>query len=82
MTIPAELAEDPDLLVFHAGTRRDKDRVVTSGGRVLSVVGLGSDLETAREHSLRGADAIAFEGKTFRQDIGWRAFAERETTGR
>ena len=81
VTIPAELAEDPDLLVFHAGTRRDEDRVVTSGGRVLSVVGLGSDLESAREHSLRGAEAIAFEGKTFRRDIGWRVFAERETAG-
>jgi phosphoribosylamine---glycine ligase len=81
VTIPAGLAEDPDVLVFHAGTRQDEGRVVTSGGRVLSVVGLGGDLETAREHSLRGADAIAFEGKTFRRDIGWRAFAGRETAG-
>jgi phosphoribosylamine-glycine ligase len=55
--------------------------VVTSGGRVLSVVGLGPDLETAREHSLRGADAIAFEGKTFRRDIGWRVFAEGTPAG-
>jgi phosphoribosylamine---glycine ligase len=79
--IPRELQEDPDVLVFHAGTRQDGERVVTSGGRVLSVVGLGPDLETAREHSLRGADAIAFDGKTFRRDIGWRVFAEGTPAG-
>jgi phosphoribosylamine---glycine ligase len=78
VSIPPGLEEDPDLLIFHAGTKQNGDQVVTSGGRVLSVVGLGPDLETARERSLRAADAIAFEGKTLRRDIGWRAFAERE----
>jgi len=71
--IPESLENDPNLLVFHAGTRMDGDRVVTAGGRVLSVVGLGSTLEEARAQSLRGAEAVSFEGKTFRRDIGWRA---------
>jgi len=67
---------DPDdgLLVFHAGTRRDEaGRTVTAGGRVLSVVGVGADIVEARERSLAAARAIDFEGKSFRQDIGWRA---------
>jgi phosphoribosylamine---glycine ligase len=73
ITIPEEVARDEDILVFHAGTGMDGDRLVTAGGRVLSVVGLGPDLATAKERSLRGAEAIAFEGKTLRRDIGWRA---------
>jgi phosphoribosylamine---glycine ligase len=71
--IPPKLGDESDLLVFHAGTAMDGDRLVTAGGRVLSVVGLGPDLAAAKERSLRGADAITFEGKTLRRDIGWRA---------
>jgi phosphoribosylamine--glycine ligase len=74
ITIPPELAHDPDLLVFHAGTSLDAEgRLVTAGGRVLSVVGLGPDLETARARSLNAADQITFEGSQYRRDIGWRA---------
>jgi phosphoribosylamine---glycine ligase len=76
--IPPELEEEPDLLIFHAGTKRVEEQIVTSGGRVLSVVGLGPELESARERSLRGCEAISFEGKTYRKDIGWRVFAGRE----
>jgi phosphoribosylamine---glycine ligase len=71
--IPEEVARDEDILVFHAGTALDGDRLVTAGGRVLSVVGLGPDLAAAKERSLRGAEAIVFDGKTLRRDIGWRA---------
>ncbi|CAA9535723.1 MAG: Phosphoribosylamine--glycine ligase [uncultured Thermomicrobiales bacterium] len=60
-----------DILVFHAGTRRDPDGgVVTTGGRVLTVVGRGPDLAAARERAYAGADAIGFEGKHLRRDIG------------
>ncbi len=72
----ADATGDPDdgLLVFHAGTRLDEaGDIVTSGGRVLSVVGIGETLEEARERSHTAARAIDFEGKTFRTDIGWRA---------
>jgi phosphoribosylamine---glycine ligase len=75
ISIPEAISADPDTLIFHAGTRLEDRRLVTAGGRVLSVVGLGRDLEEARNRSLAGAEAIDFTGKTFRGDIGWRAFA-------
>lgn len=57
--------------VFHAGTKRDKTGdIVTSGGRVLNVVGLGANLEEARRKAYAACDVIEFEGKTLRRDIG------------
>jgi phosphoribosylamine--glycine ligase len=59
-----------DVLVFHAGTRRDGDgRIVTAGGRVLTVVGLGPDLASARARAYAGAAVITFEGCHYRTDI-------------
>ena len=59
-----------DVLVFHAGTRRDAEgRVVTAGGRVLTVVGLGPTLAAARERAYAGAAAISFPGCHYRTDI-------------
>ncbi|MSR22695.1 MAG: phosphoribosylamine--glycine ligase [Gemmatimonadetes bacterium] len=78
ITIPPELLSSAGLLVFHSGTRTEGDKLVTAGGRVLSVVGIGDDLDQARERSLRGAEEIRFEGKTFRRDIGRKAFESRE----
>jgi len=78
MTIPPELHQDPNLLVFHAGTRREGPGLVTSGGRVLAVTGLGDTLGDAARKSLLGAEAIEFDGKYFRTDIGWREFARDE----
>jgi len=76
--IPPSLEENPDLFVFHAGTRRSGEGLITSGGRVLAVTGLGPSLGDASRRSLVGADSIAFEGKYFRTDIGWREFARDE----
>ena len=60
-----------DALVFHAGTRRrDDGTVVTAGGRVLSVVGRGPDLATARARAYAGAEPISFEGRYLRGDVG------------
>ncbi|MCC6705579.1 MAG: phosphoribosylamine--glycine ligase, partial [Thermomicrobiales bacterium] len=60
-----------DVVVIHAGTKRDEmGRLVTAGGRVLNVVGLGRDLAEARARAYAGADAITFEGKHARRDIG------------
>jgi phosphoribosylamine--glycine ligase len=60
-----------DLIVFHAGTKRDDaGHLVTAGGRVLNVVGLGENLAAARVRAYGGVDAIAFEGKHARRDIG------------
>jgi len=77
--IPGGLTDQEDLLVFHAGTREEEGRLLTAGGRVLSVVGLGNTLAEARERSLAGAEAIQFQGKTYRSDIGWRALESEET---
>jgi phosphoribosylamine--glycine ligase len=76
--IPQSLGEDPELIILHAGTRRDPEgKMLTSGGRVLGVVGLGADIGTAASKSRKAADAIGFEGKYFRHDIGYREI-ERE----
>jgi phosphoribosylamine---glycine ligase len=60
--------------VFHAGTARDHDgRLVTSGGRVLSVTGVGEDLAEARMRAYRAVDLIGFEGEHHRTDIAAQA---------
>ena len=62
-----------DVLVFHAGTKRlDDGTLVTSGGRVLAVTGLGPTLEEAHRRSVWFASRVDFEGKQLRSDIGWR----------
>lgn len=60
--------------VLHAGTaRRDDGAIVSSGGRVLSVVGTGADLSAARQRAYRILDSIRLPGSHFRTDIGQRA---------
>ncbi len=56
-------------LVFHAGTAVEDGRLVTSGGRVLSVVGMCDTLKEAREDAYAAANLIQFKGKQFRSDI-------------
>lgn len=64
----------PGVTVFHAGTRaRSNGEIVTAGGRVLSVTAIGKDVDEAADRAYQVADAIEFEGKQFRRDIGWRA---------
>ena len=72
ITIPADLEEREDVLVFHAGTARSDGRLVTAGGRVLAVTGLGTDIGEAARRSREGAERIEFEGRQLRGDIGWR----------
>ncbi len=68
-----EMEQGEDLMVFHAGTRRDEDgRVVTSGGRVLGVTALGAGLGEARRRAYKAASGIGFTGARFRTDIGAR----------
>ncbi|MCL6648055.1 MAG: phosphoribosylamine--glycine ligase [Chloroflexi bacterium] len=62
-------AVPPDVLVFHAGTQRVGDRILTAGGRVLHVVGVGSSVEQARERAYQGVEAITFRGRHYRRDI-------------
>lgn len=60
-----------DQLVFHAGTKAAGGKVLTNGGRVLSVTSLASDLQLALAHSKQTAERIQFEGKYYRRDIGY-----------
>jgi phosphoribosylamine---glycine ligase len=69
--IPAAEAAG-DVIVFHAGTRQDGDRLVTAGGRVLVVTALGADVEAARTGAYQAASRISFEGAQHRRDIGRR----------
>jgi phosphoribosylamine---glycine ligase len=59
-----------DAVVFHAGTRLQDGRCLTSGGRVLGVTATGGDLSEARERAYRATQAVTFEGMHFRSDIG------------
>jgi phosphoribosylamine---glycine ligase len=66
-------ALDPDILVFHAGTRRDQDgRLVTSGGRVLTLVARGGTVAAARERVYANVGRVRFEGARWRTDIAAR----------
>ena len=67
-----------DCIVFHAGTSRDGDRLLATGGRVLCVTGLGADVAGAQARAYQGIDAIDWPGGFCRTDIGWRA-VKRET---
>jgi phosphoribosylamine--glycine ligase len=69
----------PDAMVFHAGTRRDGERILTAGGRVLTVVGRGSSYAAAIEVAYRAASAISFDGMQFRRDIGRKALTASTT---
>ena len=59
--------------VFHGGTAEQDGRVVTNGGRVLTVTALGDTLAEARQHAYETAERIRWPGRFFRKDIGWRA---------
>ena len=65
-----------DVLVFHAGTRFDGNRIVTAGGRVLTVVGRGPSYGVAVGRAYDGVGAIAFEGMHYRRDIGRRVIED------
>jgi len=63
-----------DVKVFHAGTRLDAaDRVVTAGGRVLTVCALGDDIAAARESAYAAVARIRYDGAFCRRDIAHRA---------
>jgi phosphoribosylamine---glycine ligase len=65
-----EAAAMPDVTVFHAGTKREGDAIVTSGGRVLGVTATGENLPQAVQKAYEAVRKIHFEGAQFRTDIG------------
>ncbi len=64
-----------DVLVFHSGTARRGDDIVTAGGRVLTVVGRGATYEDAVERAYAGISKISFDGMHYRHDIGRKALS-------
>jgi phosphoribosylamine--glycine ligase len=62
----------PDVKIFHAGTRRDGNRILADGGRVLGVTATGTDLAAARERAYRAVDKIDWPGGFCRRDIAKR----------
>ena len=60
----------PNVHIFHAGTAVENGKIVTNGGRVINVVGLGDTLEESRNTALNAVKKIDFEGMFYRKDIG------------
>ena len=73
-------AASADAIVFHCGTKAADGKILTSGGRVLSVTGLGTDLREAVDRAYVRIGGIAFDRMFFRRDIAHRAF-ERKGAG-
>ena len=64
---------DPDVVVFHSGTKPAGDNLVTAGGRVLTVVARDTTYETAMDRAYAAVSAIRFDGMQYRRDIGRKA---------
>ena len=73
ISIDPSIAQLDGVSVFHAGTKQDGARLVTAGGRVLSVTACGPTLRDALDLAYRGIGRIGFEGAYFRRDIGAKA---------
>jgi phosphoribosylamine---glycine ligase len=61
------------VVVFHAGTKTDGNRIVTAGGRVLTIVGRGASYEAAMARAYAGVACVSYDGMEFRNDIGRKA---------
>jgi phosphoribosylamine---glycine ligase len=68
--------------VTHAGTARSNGDVVTAGGRVLNVTGIGATAAEARQRAYDAAELITFDGRQIRTDIADRAVEREMTTDR
>jgi phosphoribosylamine--glycine ligase len=65
-------ANDPEVKIFHAGTRRDNQRLIADGGRVLGVTALGGDIAVARDRAYAAVDRIDWPDGFCRRDVGER----------
>ncbi|HEX3139498.1 MAG TPA: phosphoribosylamine--glycine ligase [Rhizobacter sp.] len=66
-------ADSADAMVFHAGTAKQGDEVLTFGGRVLCVTALGDSVKIAQTRAYEALQGIQYDGAQFRRDIGYRA---------
>ncbi len=73
--------ETENQIVFHAGTKLDSEgKPVTTGGRVLCVVGLADTMRMAQKTAYEAVESIHFDGVQYRHDIGWRALKPYQTS--
>lgn len=76
--VTADQLDDTMLTVFHAGTKRDGNRLIANGGRVLNVTALGGSVSEAQQRAYAGVDKIVWPEGFCRRDIGWRERAREE----
>lgn len=74
----SEASEDPDVMIFHAGTKNDEGRILATGGRVLNITALGNTVSEARDKAYAAIDKIDWPEGFYRSDIGWRAIAREK----
>ena len=67
-----QAAQDSGATIFHAGTKLDNSQLLTNGGRVLNVTGVGADFKQALNQAYKSIESISFEGIYYRRDIGHR----------
>jgi phosphoribosylamine--glycine ligase len=73
-----ELEGDPDVIVYHAGTRLDGDKIVTAGGRVLGVTAIQGDIAKAVKKAYSALNKINYKDIYYRKDIGYKALARND----
>tara|TARA_B110000263_G_scaffold239470_1_gene241712 strand:+ start:949 stop:2232 length:1284 start_codon:yes stop_codon:yes gene_type:complete len=66
----SNLSPKDDCIIFHAGTKKYENKIITNGGRVIACTGIGEDLITALNNSYKLAKIISWENKYYRNDIG------------
>ena len=71
----AQAGADPQVQIFHAGTKREGNRILADGGRVLGVTARGQDIREAQSRAYAAIDQIDWPGGFYRRDIGWRALS-------
>ena len=73
-----ENVKNNDTIVFHAGTKLENDKFFTSGGRVLGITSIGSDIKKAVDKVYSEIKKISFKNMHYRKDIAWRALNGKE----
>ena len=63
--------------VYHAGTKKKKNKIVTNGGRVLNINGYGKTLKIAKDRAMEAVKLINWTGCYYRKDIGWRELEKK-----